>query len=78
MEYSPIEAIKFTLEQRRLKRSDLIPYIDLSSKVSEVLSGKRALNKKMIIALHEGFGISANLLIGSSVHTKKRCRINVV
>ena len=40
----PISAIKFRMEQQGLKSKDLIPYIGSKSKVSEVLSGKRALS----------------------------------
>jgi len=59
----PISAIKFRMEQQRLKSKDLIPYIGSKSKVSEVLSGKRALSLNMIRKLNEGLGIPAEVLI---------------
>ena len=59
----PIEAIKFRMEQQKLKPRDLIPYIGSRSKVSEVLSGKRSLTLSMIRALSSGLGIPANILI---------------
>lgn len=59
----PISAIKFRMEQQGLKNKDLIPYIGSKSKVSEVLSGKRALSLNMIRKLNEGLGIPAEVLI---------------
>lgn len=59
----PISAIKFRMEQQGLKNKDIIPYIGSKSKVSEVLSGKRALSLNMIRKLNEGLGIPAEVLI---------------
>ena len=59
----PNTAIKFRMEQQGLKNKDLIPYIGSKSKVSEVLSGKRALSLNMIRKLNEGLGIPAEVLI---------------
>jgi HTH-type transcriptional regulator/antitoxin HigA len=60
---TPIEAIKFRMEQQNLTQRDLIPYIGSRSKVSEVLAGKRPLTVSMMRALHSGLGIPANILI---------------
>lgn len=65
----PIGAIKFRMEQQGLKSKDLIPYIGSKSKVSEVLSGKRALSLNMIRKLNEGLGIPAEVLIKETVKT---------
>ena len=54
---SPIEAIKFRMEQQNLSQRDLVPYMGSRSKVSEVLSGKRPLTLSMIRALHANLGI---------------------
>jgi HTH-type transcriptional regulator/antitoxin HigA len=59
----PIEAIRFRMDQQGLKQSDLVPYIGSRSKVSEVLSGKRALTLSMIRRLHDGLGIPARVLL---------------
>lgn len=59
----PISAIKFRMEQMDLNNNDLVPFIGNKSKVSEVLSGKRALSLNMIRKLHEGLGIPAEVLI---------------
>lgn len=60
---TPIEAIKFRMEQMNLTQKDLVQYIGSKSKVSEVLSGKRSLSLNMIRNLSEGLGISAEILI---------------
>ena len=60
---TPIEAIKFRMDQLGLDDSDLVRYIGQRSKVSEILNGKRALSKQMIKSLHEGLGIPLNVLI---------------
>jgi HTH-type transcriptional regulator / antitoxin HigA len=60
---TPIEAIKFRMEQQGLSQKDLIPFIGSSGRVSEVLSGKRELTLPMIRALNEGLGIPADVLI---------------
>ncbi len=59
----PLEAIKFRMREQGLKQRDLIPFIGSKSRVSEVLSGKRALTVPMIRALHEGLGIPAQIFI---------------
>ncbi len=61
---TPIEAIKFRMEQQGLKNKDLIPFIGSPSKVSEVLSGQRNLSLTMIRNLARGLGIPAEVLIG--------------
>ncbi len=60
---SPIEAIRFVMEQKGLKNSDLIPYLGSRPRVSEILSGKRRLTLKMIRSLNSGLGIPAEILI---------------
>ncbi|SFR52941.1 ImmA/IrrE family metallo-endopeptidase [Thiomicrospira sp. ALE5] len=60
---TPIEAIKFRMDQMGFKNKDLIPYIGSAPKVSEVLNGKRPLSLPMIRRLHEGLGISLETLI---------------
>ena len=62
---SPIEAIKFRMEQEGLKQKDLKPYIGSLSKISEVLNGKRSLSLTMIRKLHAGLGISAEVLLAT-------------
>jgi HTH-type transcriptional regulator/antitoxin HigA len=61
---SPIEAIKFRMEQGGLSVPDMQPYIGNSNRVYEVLNGKRALSLTMIRRLHDGLHIPADVLIG--------------
>ncbi|MDG2989845.1 hypothetical protein L3556_02685 [Candidatus Synechococcus calcipolaris G9] len=62
----PISGIRFRMEQQELSQGDLIPFIGSRSKVSEVLSGKRSLSLQMIRNLHQGLGISAEVLLQES------------
>ena len=59
----PVEAIRFRMEARGLRQSDLVQYIGSRSKVSEVLNRKRPLSLTMIRALAKGLGIPAEILI---------------
>lgn len=63
---SPVAAIRFRMEQENLSPRDLIPFIGSRSKVSEVLSGKRAITMPMARALHEHLGIPADVLLHES------------
>ncbi|EOZ3730872.1 type II toxin-antitoxin system HigA family antitoxin [Klebsiella pneumoniae] len=60
---TPIEAIKFRMDQSGLTQADMRQYLGSASKVSEVLSGKRKLSLTMIRRLHDGLGIPADILI---------------
>jgi HTH-type transcriptional regulator/antitoxin HigA len=60
---TPIEAIKFRMEQSGLSAADLAPAIGRTNRVYEVLNGKRALTLPMIWKLHDLFGIPAESLI---------------
>lgn len=59
----PIEAIKFRMEQQGLSRNDLEPMIGSRGRVAEVLNRKRSLSVEMIRRLHDGLGISVEILI---------------
>ena len=60
---SPIEAIRFRMEQGGLTPRDLVPILGSRAKVSEVLSGKRPLTMQMARALHTALGIPADVLL---------------
>lgn len=64
---SPIEAVKFRMDQQGLVQKDLVSYIGSKSKVSEVLNGKRALSLNMIRKLHEGLGIPYEVLMQNQI-----------
>ena len=59
----PVAAIEFRMEQAGLSRRDLVPLIGSSARVSEVLSGKRAITMAMARALHQHLGIPADVLL---------------
>lgn len=56
---TPVTAIRFRMDQQKLKAKDLIPFIGSKSKVSEVLNGQRELSLTMIRKLVKGLGIPA-------------------
>jgi HTH-type transcriptional regulator/antitoxin HigA len=60
---TPIEAIKFRIEQQGLTRRDLEAILGTRARVAEVLGRKRDLSIGMIRRLHERLGISAEVLI---------------
>ena len=59
----PIEAIRFRMEQQKLTRKDLEPFIGTRTRIAEVLNRKRSLSISMIRRLHDGLGIPADVLI---------------
>ena len=63
----PLEAIKFYMERDGLTQRDLVPMIGTRSKVSEVLSGTRALTMPMARALHRHLGIPGDALLKEPV-----------
>lgn len=60
----PIDAIIFRMQEKGLKKVDLIPFFGTSSRVSEVLARKRPLTVQMIKEISLGLGISADTLLG--------------
>ena len=67
----PVSAIEFRMDQAGLKRRDLIPFLGSRAKVSEVLSGKRAITMPMARALHEHLGIPSEVLLRQSREAPK-------
>jgi HTH-type transcriptional regulator/antitoxin HigA len=64
---SPVEAIRFRMDQQGLAPRQLEPFIGSRARVSEVLSGKRQLTLDMIRSLREGLGIPYESLISSGL-----------
>jgi HTH-type transcriptional regulator/antitoxin HigA len=54
----PLEALRFLMDQHGLRQKDLAGVLGTPSIVSEVLSGKRELNKDHIKRLSERFHVS--------------------
>lgn len=67
---SPIEAIKFRMEQMNLKQSDVAPLFGGKTRVSEVLNGKRRLTLKMITLLNRYLGIPLESLMRGNKEIK--------
>ncbi len=67
---SPIEAIKFRMEQMNLKQADVAPIFGGKTRVSEVLNGKRTLTLKMITLLNRYLGIPLESLISGNKEVK--------
>jgi len=57
----PLEVLRFLMDQHDLKQKDLADVFGTPSIVSEVLSGKRELNKDHIKRLSERFHVSPEL-----------------
>lgn len=62
---TPIDAIKFRMDQQGLTVADLEPYIGARNRVYEVLAGKRPLTLAMIRRLSVGLGIPAGVLVAA-------------
>ena len=56
---APHEVLRFLLDQHSLKQRDLASEIGGQSVVSDILSGKRAINARQAKALAARFGVSA-------------------
>ena len=59
----PISAIAFRMDQSGLTRRDLEPHMGSRAKVSEVMSGRRAITMSMARSLHRHLGIPADALL---------------
>ena len=57
----PLEVVRVLMEQHGLKQRDLVDVFGTASIVSEVLNGKRGLNKDHIERLSERFHVSPEL-----------------
>jgi HTH-type transcriptional regulator/antitoxin HigA len=60
---NPIDALLYHMESRGLTRRDLERYLGSRARVAEVLNRRRPLTIEMIRRLHNGLGISAEVLI---------------
>lgn len=72
---SPVEAIKFRMDQQGFKQKDLVPFIGSKARVSEILSGKRVLTMAMARTLSRELDISARTLLGVD-HIPKEIEIH--
>lgn len=65
-EPDPIEYIKYKMAERGLRQRDLAAWLGGESRVSEVLNRKRKLTAKMMKALHDNLGLSAEMLLAAA------------
>lgn len=63
MHLTPVEAIKFRMEQMELSNKDLVDIFAYKSRVSEILNKKRKLTLNMIRNLHQKLQIPYELLM---------------
>lgn len=66
------ELLAYLMEQQDMSRADLVPLLGTPSRVSEVLSGKRALSMSMVRRLRDRFGIPADLLIAPPAKNRRK------
>lgn len=70
---TPAELIAFVMEQRGLTKGEMAAYLGSPSRVSEVLSGKRALTLPMIRNLHVQLGLPLEpLVMGTASNPSSR------
>lgn len=60
----PVDAIKFAMDQRGLRPVDIGLIIGSTSRVYDILNGKRTLSLRMIRALHKELNIPLESLVG--------------
>jgi HTH-type transcriptional regulator/antitoxin HigA len=59
---SPVDVVRFLMEQHELRQKDLLDVFGSASVASEVLSGKRELSKEHIRRLADRFSVPVDLL----------------
>ncbi|MFM9903806.1 MAG: type II toxin-antitoxin system HigA family antitoxin [Pyrinomonadaceae bacterium] len=62
-EASPTDMLKYFMEDREIKQSDLLPVFGSSGITSEVVNGKRSISKAHARKLAEFFKVSVELFI---------------
>ena len=61
---TPLEAIRFRMDQMGYKQKDLAGLVGGASRASEIMTGKRGLTTEMIRRLRDEWGIPADSLLG--------------
>lgn len=62
---SPVEVLRFLMEQHHMSQRDLVPVLGSDSLVSRILSGQRNLTVDHMHALAERFHVPASVFLGS-------------
>jgi HTH-type transcriptional regulator/antitoxin HigA len=63
---TPLEALRFRMEQSGRTQADLAALLNSRSRASEILSGRRALSLDQIRTLHRAWGIPVASLVGEA------------
>lgn len=66
---TPLEAIKFRMEQMGYRQKDLAALVGGASRASEIMTGKRGLTTEMIRRLRDEWHIPADSLLGGAAAT---------
>jgi HTH-type transcriptional regulator/antitoxin HigA len=61
---SPIETLRFHMEQNGLRQKDLAAVIGSESRASEIMRGRRPLTVEMIRRIHSAWHIPVDCLVG--------------
>jgi HTH-type transcriptional regulator/antitoxin HigA len=61
---SPVDVLRFLMDQHHLSQRDLVPEIGSDSLVSRILSGERNLTIPHVHALAARFGVPASIFLG--------------
>lgn len=59
----PFEILQFLMEEHGLRQRDLLDIFPTRSRISEVLSGKRAVTREQAILLGKRLGVDASVFI---------------
>ena len=62
---TPVEAIRFRMDQMGYKQKDLAKLVGGASRASEIMAGKRGLTPEMMRRLRDEWGIPAESLLGA-------------
>lgn len=68
---SPVDAIKFRMEEMGLTQADVAKYFGGKNRVSEILAMKRSLTLPMIKSLNKNLGIPLEVLLADIKVIKK-------
>jgi HTH-type transcriptional regulator / antitoxin HigA len=60
---SPVEVIRYLMDQHGLKRADLVPLLGSAKRVEDILRGRRHLTLAMVQRLRARFHVPADLLL---------------
>ena len=66
------DIVRYLMDQHGLSRADMVPILGTTSRVSEVLRGKKGLSMTMIQRLRARFRIPADLLLPPAKKTPHR------